>query len=88
MEAWAHGVKLFAKISRRHPQLAYAGLRMLLQSEWQYLQMTVPGVGILMGPIEEALREKFFPALFGVEDINADFRKILGHGVKDGSLVK
>ena len=39
-----------------------------------------------MGPIEEALREKFFPLLFGGEEINADFRKILGHGVKNGGL--
>ena len=59
---------------------------MLLQIEWQYLQRTVPGVGTLMGPIEEALREKFFPALFGGEDITADFRKILGHSVKHGGF--
>ena len=39
-----------------------------------------------MGPIEEALREKFFPALFGGEEINADFRQILGHSVKHGGL--
>ena len=65
VEAWAHGVKVLAKIDRRHPQWAYAGLGMSLQSEWQYLQRTVPVVGTLMGPIEEALREKSFPALFG-----------------------
>ena len=39
-----------------------------------------------MGLIEEALREKLFPALFGGEDINSDFRKILDHSVKHGSL--
>ena len=39
-----------------------------------------------MGPIEEALREKFFPPLFGGKEINADFWKILGHIVKNGSL--
>ena len=39
-----------------------------------------------MDPIEEALREKFSPALFGGEEIDADFRKILGHGVKHGGL--
>ena len=39
-----------------------------------------------MGPIEEALREKLFPALFGEEDINSNFRKILGHSVKHGGL--
>ena len=57
-----------------------------LQIEWKYLQRTVPGVDTLMGPIEEALREKYFPALFGGEEINADFRKILGHSVKHGGL--
>ena len=39
-----------------------------------------------MGAIEEALREKFLPALFRGEEINADFRKILGHSIKHGGL--
>ena len=86
MEAWAHGVRVLGKIARRHPQLAYDGLGMSLQLEWQYLQRTVTGVGTLMGPIEEALREKFFPALFRGEEINADIRKILAHSVKNGGL--
>ena len=33
----------------------------------------------MMSLIEEALREKFFPALFGGEEINTDFWQILGH---------
>ena len=41
----------------------------------------------MMGPIEEALREKFPPSLFGGEEIDTDFRKILGHIVKHGGLV-
>ena len=59
---------------------------MSLQLKWKYLQRTVPGVRTLMGPIEEALREKFFPALFGGEEINVEFRQILGHSVKHGGL--
>ena len=39
-----------------------------------------------MGPIEVALRKKFSPALFGGEEINADFRKILGHNFNHGGL--
>ena len=67
MEAWAHGVRVLAKIAQRHPQLAYAGLGMSLQSEWHYLERNVPRVGTLMGPIGEALREKFSSSLFGGE---------------------
>ena len=86
VEAWAHGVRVLSKIARRHPQSAYSGVGMSLQLEWQHLQRTVPRVGTLMGPIEEALREKFFPSLFGGEEIDADFRKILGHSVKHGGI--
>ena len=39
-----------------------------------------------MGPIQEALREKFFPALFGGEDISTNFPQILVHSVKHGGL--
>ena len=39
-----------------------------------------------MKHIEEALRENLFPTLFGEEEIDADFRKILGHSVKQGGL--
>ena len=59
---------------------------MLLQLELQYLQRTVPGVGTLMGTIEEALREKPPPALFGGEEITANFRKILCYSVNHGGL--
>ena len=52
MEEWAHGVRVLGKIDQQNPQSAYAGLRMSLQLEWQYLQRTFPGVGTLIGPIE------------------------------------
>ena len=59
---------------------------MSLQLEWYYLQRTVPGVGTLMVPIEEAPREKFFPALFGGGEIDTNFQKILGRIVKHVGL--
>ena len=86
VEAWAYGVQVLAKISRRHPQSAYYGLGMSQKLEWQYLQRTVPGVGTLMGTIEETLREKVFPSLFWGEEVTANFRKILGHSIKYGGL--
>ena len=66
VEALAHGIRVLGKISRRHPQSAYPGLVMSLQSEWQYLQRNVPGVGP---------KREFFPSLFGREEMIADFRK-------------
>ena len=86
VEAWAHGVRVLAKIYQRHPQSDYSVLGISLQLKWQYLQKNVPVVGTLIGPIEEALREKFFPALLGGEEINANFWKILDHIIKHGGL--
>ena len=59
---------------------------MSLKLEWQYLQRTVPRVGTMMGPIEEAIREKFFPTLFREEEINTNFQQILGCSVKHCDL--
>eukprot|EP00957_Ditylum_brightwellii_P179795 13696255-Ditylum_brightwellii.AAC.1 len=61
---------------------------MSLQHKWQYLQSTVPGVGQHMGPIEEALRRHFFPALFGELDPGemAEERELWGHSMKRAGL--
>ena len=55
VEAWTDGVRTSGKIANRYPQSDYAILGMSLQLEWQYLQRNIPGVGTLMGPIEEVL---------------------------------
>ena len=62
------------------------GKKMLLQTESQYLQRILPGVGTIIGPIEDALREAFLPALSGGEEVSDDLREILGHKVKRGGL--
>ena len=59
---------------------------MLLQIEWKYLQSTVTGVGTLMGPIEDALREAFFPEIFRGKDVSANFSETLGRSMKRGGL--
>ena len=57
VEAWDHRVRVIGKIAQRQTQSDYSGLGMSLQLKWKYLQMNVPGVRTMMGPIEEALRE-------------------------------
>ena len=74
VEAWDNRVRILDKIAKWYPQSEYSGLGMLLQLKCQYLQRTVPGFGSLMGPIEDSLRDAFFPELFGGEEVSADFR--------------
>ena len=47
---------------------------MLLQLKCQNLQITVPGVDNMLGLVEVYLRETFFRAKFGGEEVDADFR--------------
>ena len=81
-----HNIRVLGKVSQRHPKSAYSVLGMSLQLEWQYLQRNFPGFGTLMGSIEGAKREKCFHTLFWGKEINADFRKVLGHRVKHVGL--
>ena len=57
-------MKVLAGVSHKHPQSAYAGLQKSFQQEWAFVQRVTPGVGGAFGPVEEALREIFFLALF------------------------
>ena len=64
LQRWTELVRILAGVAHNHPQSAYAGLLKSLQQEWYFVQRVTPGVGEAFGPVEEALREIFVPALF------------------------
>ena len=80
------GVQAIAKVAKRHPQTDYDGLGMLLQLKWQYLQRNLPVVSAPMEPIDTALKEAFFTALFWGEDVEDGLRYVLRYGVKFSGL--
>ena len=82
VEKWEEVVRDLVNVSKRHPQIASAGLEILLQLKWQYLQITVRVVGALMEPIDSALRGEFSSDLFGEEEVDDDLRELLRYGVK------
>ena len=59
---------------------------MSLQIYWQFIQRTVPVVGNPMVPIEESLRETFFPMLFFGGGGDYGYHKILVNIINHGSL--
>jgi hypothetical protein len=60
VKKWVHGVHQLAKVARRFPQTAFAGLAKSLQSEWQYVQRVAQDLGHKFAPVEV-----FLPALLG-----------------------
>ena len=87
IEAWEAGVKTLARVAKRFPQTAYAGLTKSLQTEWTYLQWVVPDIANAFAPIEEAIKTDFLPALFDGEPPDRDLTQLpvrmAGMGIPD-----
>jgi hypothetical protein len=69
---WTAAVRELAKVAKRYPQAAYAGLHKSLQQEWQFIQRVTSGLSDEFIDVQKALQEDFIPALFGnpqVDDI-------------------
>ncbi len=65
IQKWVKNIQTLAKIAKKFPQTAYAGMTKSLQNEWAYLQRVCGNAGELFQPIEDAIAQDFLPALFG-----------------------
>ncbi len=87
IQKWVEGVKTLAKVARRYPQTAYAGLVQSLQGEWQYLQRVVPETSDAFAPLEEAISRIFLPALLEEPSENlAPMRALLALSPRQAGL--
>ena len=57
-----------------------------LPTEYQYVCRCVPEAEKHLGPVEAAIRKRFFPALFRVDAIDDKFHWLLSNGVKQGGI--
>ena len=65
IEEWIHSVERLAKIAVTEPQAAFSAFIERLQSRWVFVVRTVPDLAKAMQPLEDAIRQKFLPALLG-----------------------
>lgn len=87
IQQWVRGIESLAKVAKRYPQTAYAGLTKAHQSEWQYLQRVTPANSDLFQPLEDAIRNTFIPNLLGEEARPTDDeRQLYGLTVKSAGL--
>ena len=87
IQQWVKGVEALARVARRFPQTAYAGLVQSLQGEWQYLQRVVPGTSEAFAPLEAAISEVFLPALLEEPSENlVPMRKLLALSSRQAGL--
>ena len=86
MEGWADSVRTLARVVRKHPQSAYAGLQNSIQQEWAFVQQVTPGISNAFGTIEEEIAKAFLPALFEGAGGGAPAREITRLPVKQAGV--
>ena len=86
VEKWVALIGKMTDIAADHPQAAYTALTRSVQCEWQYVQRTVVGCGPWFAPIEQALSERFLPALLRQERVSPAMRQLYALPVKFGGL--
>ena len=64
---WVTQIDRLASIAKTQPQIAYTAFRHGLSNRWSFMARTVEGIGDLFMPLEEAIRQRFIPALTGRE---------------------
>eukprot|EP00978_Attheya_sp_CCMP212_P044435 scaffold310359_cov63-Attheya_sp.AAC.2 len=84
--AWAVAVTTLAKVCKRYPQLAYAGLQKSLQQEWQLFQQVTDGIRTDFQAIESSLKDDFIPALLGQSKVGQTLRNLLALPVKHARI--
>ena len=62
---WQATVETLSSIATSQPHAAYSAMTHGLNSQWLFLQRTVPNLAPLLQSLEETISEKFIPALTG-----------------------
>lgn len=82
---WSESIKELANIAKIQPYAAYAAFVHGIRNQWSYLMRTMPDLGDLLHPLEEATARDFIPALVGKE-VADEVRELLALPARLGGL--
>ena len=74
---WVKEVGVLADMARTEPHAAYAAYTHGLQHRWNYIMRTIPGIGPLLRPLENAIKNTFLPVLLRCPALGEDERALL-----------
>jgi hypothetical protein len=71
---WVKDVEELARIGKDEPQAAYSCFTKAVSQRWTYVQRTIPDIGHLFEPLEDAIRSSLIPAIVGrkIKDVDRD----------------
>jgi len=85
IDNWIKDVEQLSAIGEDEPQLALNAYTKALCMRWCFVQRTISNVGHLFQPLEDALREKFIPAIVG-RSVSDKERRFLALPVRYGGI--
>ena len=83
---WVTEVKNLSVMAKTHPQAAYAVFTHGQSSKWIFLMRTIPDIGALFQPLEDAIRQFFLPAITGRQAMSETERELLALPPRLGGL--
>ena len=83
---WIQEVERLSSVAIAHPHAAYAAFTHGLSSRWTYIARTIPDIGDLLRPLEEAIRHHFLPSLTGRSAFSDAERDLMALPVRLGGL--
>ncbi|KAG0726956.1 hypothetical protein GWK47_035604 [Chionoecetes opilio] len=60
---WVKEVGVLSDMAKTEPHAAYSAFTHGLQQRWSFVKRTIPGISLLLRPLEESIRKTFLPAL-------------------------
>jgi hypothetical protein len=83
---WIKQIAALSLIAESEPHAAYAAFTKSMRHKYTYFMRTIPDIGPLMLPLEEAIRSKLIPALTEYQIVNDAERDLLSLPVRYGGL--
>jgi hypothetical protein len=88
VDEWRQQLLCLSEIARTQPQAAHAAFTHGLRGRWSFAQRTLPTLGAHLQPLEQAIRLRFLPKLFGKDKLamSDDLRGLLALPARLGGL--
>jgi len=77
VDKWVQQIEMLSKIALYEPHAAYIAFTSCLRHRYSFYLRTIPSIGPILQPLENAIRTKLIPALTEGRDVSDDERRLL-----------
>ncbi|KAG0724831.1 hypothetical protein GWK47_039790 [Chionoecetes opilio] len=74
---WVKEVDVLSDMAKTEPHAAYSAFTHGLQHRWSFVKRTIPGISLLLRPLEESIRNISLPAVLRSHIIGDNVRELL-----------